>query len=55
MIPQERKFCSIISGGIDSSLISIMLKNLSDTENFITLNHLGKDKISNNINKFENI
>ena len=53
MIPQERKFCSIISGGIDSSLISIMLKNLSDTENFITLNHLGKDKISNNINKFE--
>ena len=53
MIPMDRKFCSIFSGGVDSSLISILLKKLSGCNKFIALNHIGKDKISNNIQLFE--
>ena len=53
MIPLDRKFCSIFSGGVDSSLISILLKKLSGCNKFIALNHIGKDKISNNIQLFE--
>ena len=53
MIPQNRKFCSIVSGGIDSSLISIMIKNISNSKNFVSLNHIGKDRISDKVKKFE--
>ncbi|MDC1130515.1 asparagine synthase-related protein [Pelagibacteraceae bacterium] len=53
MIPKGRKYCSILSGGIDSTLVSKMLENISKPEFFISLNHLGKDKISNQINKFQ--
>jgi|TARA_Y100000389_G_scaffold142831_1_gene140937 asparagine synthase (glutamine-hydrolysing) len=53
MTPKNRNFSSIISGGVDSSLISILLKNLSKSKNFITLNHIGKDRISNKVKLFE--
>ena len=53
MIPEGRKYCSILSGGIDSSLISKILENISKPEFFISLNHIGKDKISNQISKFQ--
>ncbi len=53
MIPEGRKYCSILSGGIDSTLVSKILENVSKPEFFISLNHLGKDKISNQVNKFQ--
>ena len=51
MIPENRKYCSIISGGIDSTIISKMIENIAE-KFFISLNHTGKDKISNHIDKF---
>jgi len=53
MIPSNRKFCSILSGGIDSSLTSILLKEVSNCKKFISLNHIGKDKVSNQTKLFE--
>ena len=52
MVPVDRKYCSIISGGIDSTIISKLLENIADPSFFISLNHVGKDNISNQINKF---
>ena len=53
MIPENRKYCSIISGGIDSTIISKMIENIAEPSFFISLNHTGKDKISNHIDKFQ--
>lgn len=53
MIPPDRNFCSISSGGIDSSLVSFLLKEISNCNKFIALNHIGKDRISNKTNLFE--
>ena len=53
MVPVDRKYCSIISGGIDSTIISKLLENIADPSFFISLNHVGKDNISNQINKFQ--
>ncbi len=53
MSPIKRKYCSILSGGIDSTLISKILDKHSNPEFFLTINHLGKDKISNQVNKFK--
>ena len=52
MIP-NKKFGSIFSGGIDSSLQTILLSQFQELNNIITLNHVGKDKITKNINKFQ--
>ena len=53
MSPEKRKYCSILSGGVDSTLISKLLENNSNPSFFLTLNHVGKDKISNQINRFK--
>lgn len=53
MIPEGRKYCSILSGGIDSTIISKILDSISEPNFYISLNHIGKDKISNQINKFK--
>ena len=53
MIPFKRNSASIFSGGVDSSIISYIIKNINKSTKFITLDHLGKDKISNKIKLFE--
>ncbi len=53
MIPQDRPFCSILSGGVDSTLVSYYLSEISTPRKYLSLNHFGKDKISNNIKKFQ--
>lgn len=53
MIPEKRNFTSIVSGGIDSTLISHYLDQYSSPKKFLSLNHLGKDYISNKINLFD--
>jgi asparagine synthase (glutamine-hydrolysing) len=52
MIP-ETKFGSIFSGGIDSSLQTLLLSKIQSPNEIITLNHVGKDKITENIWKFQ--
>ena len=57
MIPKIN-FSTIMSGGIDSTLISYILKNCKNHKNFIGINNLGKDEAYNNIfnlNKFFNL
>ena len=53
MVPNNRNFTSIISGGVDSSLISAFLNKISNPKKFLTLNHINKDYISNKVYKFE--
>jgi len=53
MIPKNRKFASIVSGGIDSSLVTFYLCKNSNPECLIFLNHVGKDEHTNKIKKFE--
>ena len=52
MIP-ERKFASIVSGGIDSSLVSKFICKVSNPTQLIALDHVGKDTISNSMKIFE--
>ena len=54
MIPIGRSFASIISGGIDSSLISNYICRISNPKKIIYLNHIGKDKFSHQMKIFEN-
>ena len=53
MIPQNGKFASIVSGGIDSTLISKFLKD-HNTDKFFFLDHGKKDILSKKINIFKN-
>ncbi len=53
MIPYKRNFCSILSGGVDSSLVSYYLSKISKPQSYISINHVGKDKISNQIGHFK--
>lgn len=52
MIP-EKRFGSIFSGGVDSSLQSALLSKISQPHLLMTLNHIGKDNITKNIFKFK--
>lgn len=51
MIPNV-EYTSIVSGGIDSSLISYYINNLSNNSHFIHLNCIGKNNFINEIPKF---
>ena len=52
MIP-ERNFGSIVSGGVDSSLISYYLKSISKPRIFAGIDHIGKDKVIKKTHLFE--
>ena len=53
MIPHNRLFASVVSGGIDSSLISNYISKLSKPRDLISLNHIAKDEHAGKIKKFE--
>ena len=53
MIPNVRNFASIVSGGIDSTLISKYLIDIKKPNYLIFLNHVGKDNLSSSISNFE--
>ena len=55
MTPVNRKFASVFSGGVDSSLVSYYLNKNIPPDVLIAVNHLGKDQISNNLKDFEKI
>ena len=52
MIP-HRSFATVLSGGIDSSLISAFLLKYGNPDMLVAINHLGKDLISNDLEGFE--
>ncbi len=53
MSPEKRKFCSILSGGVDSTLVSKLIEENLNPSFLLTVNHIGKDRISNQIDKFK--
>ena len=52
MIPINRKYASVVSGGIDSSLIASYLCEQSDPDLLVAVNHVGKDYISDELDGF---
>jgi len=55
MIPQGRRYASVLSGGIDSSLISHYLLKRGAPEFLVAVDHVGKDRISNDLRGFKEI
>jgi len=53
MVPYNRKFASVVSGGVDSSLISAYGVKHGHPDILIAVNHLGKDQISHDLRDFE--
>ena len=53
MIPEKRSFASVVSGGIDSGLISNYICQISKPKKIISLNHVGKDRLANKIKYFD--
>ena len=51
MIPKIDFGC-IVSGGIDSSLQSAIISKIKEPKNNLVVDHVGKDKIMDHINKF---
>ena len=52
MIP-NKKFASIFSGGIDSSLQTMLIKEIKEPDIIATLHHEKKDPITQKITIFE--
>ena len=52
MIP-KRPFATVVSGGIDSSLVSSFLLKHGNPQLCVAINHVGKDQISNDLLGFE--
>lgn len=55
MIPQERKYAAVVSGGVDSSLISYYLLQFGNPDELVAVNHKGKDRISMDLSGFEKV
>lgn len=53
MVPIDRKVASVLSGGIDSSLLSSYTCRYTDPEVLVAVNHIGKDEISLDLSGFE--
>jgi|TARA_Y100000031_G_C8235927_1_gene393231 asparagine synthase (glutamine-hydrolysing) len=53
MIPTNRKYAAVVSGGVDSSLIAYYLVKYGDPEMLVAVNNIGKDRISKDLSGFE--
>jgi len=53
MIPPNRRYAAIVSGGVDSSLVAHYLTTMGHPDLLIAVNHVGKDLISANLSGFE--
>ena len=54
MLP-DTKYASVLSGGVDSSLVSAYCLKYGNPDAFVAINHIGKDEISNNLSVFEDV
>lgn len=55
MIPQQRKYAAVVSGGVDSSLIAHYTAQLGNPDILIAVNHIGNDRISSDLTGFEKV
>lgn len=55
MIPLDRHFASVVSGGVDSSLLSSFALKHGNPKLLLAVNHLGKDQISDDLIAFEKV
>jgi len=53
MIPVDRPYAAVVSGGVDSSLLSHYLVNHGNPQILVAVNNLGKDLISSDLSGFE--
>ena len=53
MLPEDRKYAAVVSGGVDSSLITYYLVKYGDPDLLVAVNHVGKDNISKDLLGFE--
>ena len=54
MIP-DRQYSSVVSGGVDSSLISSYLVKHGNPDLLVAVDHVGKDRISSDLSGFEKV
>jgi asparagine synthase (glutamine-hydrolysing) len=52
MVPRERGWAVVVSGGVDSSLLARYLLRHGDPTLLVAVNHVGKDRISNDLAGF---
>jgi asparagine synthase (glutamine-hydrolysing) len=55
MVPNERKYAVVVSGGVDSSLLAHYFVTNHRPDKLIAVNHVGKDLISCDLKGFESI
>ena len=55
MIPTDREFASVLSGGVDSSLLSAYAVEFGNPKTLVAVNHIGKEQISHDLIAFEKI
>lgn len=55
MIPLDRHFASVVSGGVDSSLLSHFALKHGTPKLLLAVNHVGKDEISHDLLGFEKV
>ena len=55
MIPKQRKYAAVVSGGVDSSLIAHYLVKHGKPDLLVAVNHVGKDRISSDLSGFERV
>ena len=55
MIPRGRRYAAVLSGGIDSSLLTRYLVAYGNPDVLVAVNHLGKDRISTDLSGFERV
>lgn len=53
MIPRERRYAAVVSGGVDSSLVARYVMQQGHPDVLIAVNHVGKDRISADLFGFE--
>jgi asparagine synthase (glutamine-hydrolysing) len=55
MVPKERKYAVVVSGGVDSSLLAHYFVTNHKPDKLIAVNHVGKDLISCDLTGFKSI
>jgi asparagine synthase (glutamine-hydrolysing) len=55
MLPDGRGFAAVVSGGVDSSLIAHYALKHGQPKALVAVNHIGKDRISNDLLGFEKV
>ncbi len=53
MLPSGRRYAAVVSGGVDSSLLSHYLVTYGQPDVLVAVNHVGKDLISSDLSGFE--